>query len=65
MIIRQSKNYTMWGPGVRPESSDVDAKYIITSATDSFGFEDFKEADEKFCKLSRSKSFDSKIIKRI
>ena len=52
MIIRKNDQYTMWGPGVRPESINSENKYLITSATESFGFDSFQEAEAKYSTLS-------------
>ena len=65
MIIRQTEKCTLWGPGVRPETIDSDKQYLVTSAIESYGFNDLQEADKKFVSLTGEKPFGSLLIKQI
>lgn len=64
MIIRQSKDYTMW-EHVVPSNVDISKRYVITKDEMALGFSDFQEADEKFCQLTGEPPFKSLLIKQI
>lgn len=65
MIIRQNSNYTMWGPGIRPRTANDDSKYVIHGINNSYGFNDFEQADKKYCEFTGESSLQSLLIKQI